>query len=229
MASEFERLAYETALRGLDKQQELLKELRSRTGVMLAAASLAASFLGTDAFRDPAPGLLLVLALVAFITSIGASVYILTPKEELTFSPAGSALYEGLYAQRDDLAEVYRRLAYELDRFWDSNSEGSPGCFARSASLRSRWWSRSCSWWRWSAVTSSEQWVLLRSQAADRSHLRLRHLLFLVSVGPRSPARTDRPSSFRRSPGGPAKATRSRIPALLSSHQCLADRHQAGA
>ena len=45
MAAEFERLAYETALRGLDKQEELLRELRSRTGVLLAAASLAASFL----------------------------------------------------------------------------------------------------------------------------------------------------------------------------------------
>ena len=122
MDAEFERLAYETALRGLDKQEELLGELRSRTGVLLAAASLAASFLGTDAFQDPSSVVLVApLALVAFITSIGASVYILTPKEDLTFSQAGSALYEGLFAYREDLAEVYRRLAYDLDRFWDSN------------------------------------------------------------------------------------------------------------
>jgi hypothetical protein len=37
MAAEFERLACETALRGLDKQEELLKELRSRTGVVYEA------------------------------------------------------------------------------------------------------------------------------------------------------------------------------------------------
>jgi hypothetical protein len=121
MDAEFERLAYETALRGLDKQEELLGELRSRTGVLLAAASLAASFLGTNAFQDPSSVVLVALALVSFITSIGASVYILTPKEDLTFSQAGSALYEGLFAYREDLAEVYRRLAYDLDRFWDSN------------------------------------------------------------------------------------------------------------
>jgi hypothetical protein len=46
MAGEFEKLAYEAALRGLDKQEGLLEELRTRTGVLLAASSLAASFLG---------------------------------------------------------------------------------------------------------------------------------------------------------------------------------------
>jgi hypothetical protein len=43
------------------------------------------------------------------------------PKENLFFSEAGAGLYEGLYEVRSDIAEVYRRLAYELDRFWDSN------------------------------------------------------------------------------------------------------------
>ena len=33
----------------------------------------------------------------------------------------GAGLYEGLFPVKDDLAEVYRRLAYELDRFWDIN------------------------------------------------------------------------------------------------------------
>ena len=46
----FERLAYEAAQRALDKQERLLEELRSRTGLLLAAASLAASFLGREAF-----------------------------------------------------------------------------------------------------------------------------------------------------------------------------------
>lgn len=64
-----------------------------------------------------------ITALVAFVVSIGASVYILMPKESLYFSEAGAGLYEGLYAVRNDIAEVYRRLAYELDRFWDSNDK----------------------------------------------------------------------------------------------------------
>jgi hypothetical protein len=33
----------------------------------------------------------------------------------------GAGLYEGLYHVKDDLAEVYRRLAYDLDRFWEDN------------------------------------------------------------------------------------------------------------
>jgi hypothetical protein len=37
------------------------------------------------------------------------------------FALVGAGLYEGLYEVKDDLAEVYRRLAYDLDRFWDDN------------------------------------------------------------------------------------------------------------
>jgi hypothetical protein len=65
MAGEFEKLAYEAALRGLDKQEGLLEELRTRTGVLLAASSLAASFLGQQAFQNPSPRGLAITALVA--------------------------------------------------------------------------------------------------------------------------------------------------------------------
>ena len=40
---------------------------------------------------------------------------------QLIFAEAGAGLYEGLYAVREDMPEVYRRLAYDLDRFWESN------------------------------------------------------------------------------------------------------------
>lgn len=123
MVGEFEKLAYEAALRGLDKQEGLLAEMRARTGVLLAASSLAASFLGQQAFRNPSPRGLVITALVAFVVSIGASVFILLPKKNLIFAEAGAGLYEGLYAVRSDMPEVYRRLAYDLDRFWDSNDK----------------------------------------------------------------------------------------------------------
>jgi hypothetical protein len=48
------RLAYESALRALDKQEQLLAELRARTGLLLAASSLAASFLGRPALENDA-------------------------------------------------------------------------------------------------------------------------------------------------------------------------------
>ena len=118
----YERLAYEAAQRALDKQEGLIEELRSRTGLLLAAASLAASFLGREAFAgDPKDGLAL-LALGAFLVAVAASVYILLPKGgKFIFALVGAGLYEGLYEVKDDLAEVYRRLAYDLDRFWDTN------------------------------------------------------------------------------------------------------------
>lgn len=120
----YEQLAYEAAQRALDKQERLLEELRSRTGLLLAAASLAASFLGREAFdADPKRGLA-ILALAAFLVAVGASVYILLPKsDKFIFALIGAGLYEGLYEVKDDLGEVYRRLAYDLDRFWEANDQ----------------------------------------------------------------------------------------------------------
>ena len=118
----FERLAYEAAQRALDKQVRLLEELRSRTGLLLAAASLAASFLGREAFADHPKRGLAIVALLAFLVAVAASVYVLLPKaDKFVFALVGAGLYEGLYDVKDDLAEVYRRLAYDLDRFWDDN------------------------------------------------------------------------------------------------------------
>ena len=123
MEGEFEKLADESALRGLDKQERYLEELRARTGVLLAASSLAASFLGQQAFRYPSPRGLVIVALLAFVVSIGAGVFILLPKKNLIFTQAGGGLYAGLVSLREDMPEVYRRLAYDLDRFWDSNDK----------------------------------------------------------------------------------------------------------
>jgi len=48
--------------------------------------------------------------------------YVLLPKTgKFIFALVGSGLYEGLYEVKDNLGEVYRRLAYDLDRFWEEN------------------------------------------------------------------------------------------------------------
>jgi hypothetical protein len=119
---DYERLAYEAAQRALDTQERLIDELRSRTGLLLAAASVAASFLGREAFaEDPRDGLAIV-ALVAFLVSVAASLDVLLPRSKgFAFAMVGAGLYEGLYEVKDDMAEVYRRLAYDLDRCWEDN------------------------------------------------------------------------------------------------------------
>jgi hypothetical protein len=45
----------------------------------------------------------------------------LVPRQSFTFSLRGPAIYEELYAFREDIAEVHRRLTYDLQRFWDAN------------------------------------------------------------------------------------------------------------
>lgn len=121
MGNSLAEIAYEASLRSLDKQEELLDEVRARTGLLLAASSLAASFLGRPALERAEPTII-ALALLAFAISTGASIYILLPKtKRFIFSLQGSAVYEKLFEFSDDLPELYRRLAYDLDRFWDEN------------------------------------------------------------------------------------------------------------
>ncbi len=119
--AEFEKLAYEAALRSLDKQEAYLEELKARTGALLAVSSIGASLLGQQAFQGPNPRGLVVAALLAFVISIGADVFVLLPKQDLVFGPKGFALYEKFFVICEDLPEVYRRLTYDLDRFWESN------------------------------------------------------------------------------------------------------------
>lgn len=123
MAGEFEKLAYDAALRSLDKQERLLEELRARTGVLLAASSVAITLLGQQAFRGPGGNVLTAIGLAAFVVSISGSVLILLPRNGLIFAEAGAKLYRSFFAIRDDLPEVYRRLAYLLDGFWEINEQ----------------------------------------------------------------------------------------------------------
>lgn len=123
MGNSLAEIAYEASLRSLDKQEELLDELRARTGLLLAASSLAASFLGRPALERAEP-VIVALALLAFAGSTAASIYILLPKtKRFIFSLQGSAVYEKLFEFGDDLPELHRRLAYDLDRFWDENDQ----------------------------------------------------------------------------------------------------------
>lgn len=119
--AELERIAYESAVRALDKQEKVVEELRARTGILLAASSLAASLLGTSALDDGHPFGLILLALAAFVVSLACSLFVLLPREGFVFAINGPEVYERLFAFREDPDELHRRLAYDLQRFWDGN------------------------------------------------------------------------------------------------------------
>jgi hypothetical protein len=116
-------LAYRSAAQALSQQDATLNELRSRTGVLLAADAVTASFLGAAALKNGSLNTTGVLALACFVLSIGAALYILLPRKGMRFSLNGPVVYTSLYAERDDPEELYRRLAYWLEEFWMHNQD----------------------------------------------------------------------------------------------------------
>ena len=116
-----ERLAFELASAALDRQERALDELRSRAGTLLAATSIATSFLGARALAERPARLTVVLALAAFTTSVLLTLYVLIPKENLIFSVRGTVLFEAEFDEPGGLAETHRRLAYWLERFRAGN------------------------------------------------------------------------------------------------------------
>jgi hypothetical protein len=114
-------LAFRTAAQALAQQEAGLNELRSRTGTLLAANAVTASFLGAAALKDGSLDTAGGLALFCFVLSLGAALYILLPRQGLRFSISGPVLYETLYPHRDDPEEGYRRSAYWLEEFWSAN------------------------------------------------------------------------------------------------------------
>lgn len=121
MVSSLEQIAYESSLRTLDRQEALVDELRARTGLLLAATSIATSLSGRATLTS-IPRIELVVIGATFVASICACLYILVPKKDrFFFSISGPRVYEGLYEFRQDMPEIWRRLSYDLDRFWKDN------------------------------------------------------------------------------------------------------------
>jgi hypothetical protein len=150
------RLAYDASLRALDQQQRVLEEIRSRTGILLAAASLSASFLGARAFDEHGIAALSFLALVALVVTLVVGTLVLVPREEFVFSVSGTVLYEDL-AEVDDQAEQHRYVAYWLDRSGSATSLRSRSSTADSSSRQAPSLRRSCSGPWPSAIPSIER------------------------------------------------------------------------
>jgi hypothetical protein len=116
-----EQLSYDLALRTLAQQERVLEELRARTGVLLTATAVVASFLGGRALQTSGDAWLTLPGAVAAVTSIVLSVYVLLPKPGLMFALHGSAVYEHFQAEGAPLPEVHRTLAYWSKSAWDDN------------------------------------------------------------------------------------------------------------
>lgn len=123
-ASLLAELSYDAGVRALDLQERAVEQLRSRTGILLAASSLTASFLGAQTIQhESGLSVLSGLALISLAVSVLLCVYVLLPKQVFEFSLNAPQVYESLFDLRDDEEEIRRRLAYWLEEFWQRNQD----------------------------------------------------------------------------------------------------------
>jgi hypothetical protein len=112
------RLALELSRSAVNDQAERLSDLRSRAGTLLAAASIAGSFSGlTHGTLDTVAA----LALIAYVASVGACIYVLMP-HRLSTEFRGSVL---LRASREAGAtdeEAYESAVNWLERIRSQNA-----------------------------------------------------------------------------------------------------------
>jgi hypothetical protein len=127
MASNVSELAYETAVASLRRQEEELNQLRQRTGMLLAAGSLVASFLGAETLGRQGTGAWTALAVIAFFLSAATCIYLLAPKSGLGFSVSGSQLYREFEGHGSNLDPVYVQLAEWLQGAWNDNQDKLDG------------------------------------------------------------------------------------------------------
>lgn len=119
--AKLEQEAHRIAAQALSQQEETLTELRARTGTLLTAASLVASFLGGQALTRHGLSIWVIAALAAFGISVVLSIYVLLPKTGLVFALDAPETYNALYDIREDGEEIDRRLAYWLQSFREKN------------------------------------------------------------------------------------------------------------
>ncbi len=110
---ETNRLAYELSRSALRDQADRLGDLKNRAGTLLAAASIAGSFLGVT---QGSVNTTAVLALVAYRVSVGTAVYTLLP-HELTTEFRGTALLRVVR----EVDEAYEATVGWLERIRGKN------------------------------------------------------------------------------------------------------------
>jgi hypothetical protein len=105
-----EETMHEAAVRALTQQEAALEALRARTGTVLTAASVIASFLGGQAITRNGLTHWVILALTAFGSVVLISLDALAPRR-LHFWIDTEAAYIALLPYQDDDRSIARALA----------------------------------------------------------------------------------------------------------------------
>jgi len=122
VARSVEELSFQLTADALAEQERTLHALRTRAGTIVAAASIAGSFLGATVSHSSLGGWG-IAALVVFVLCLASAIWVLLP-QQLTFAFRGAALLavsdrEGV----DDVTEAYRAAGRWIEPYLDDNRD----------------------------------------------------------------------------------------------------------
>jgi hypothetical protein len=118
-------LAFTEARRALEDQDTSVNELRTRAGVLIAAAAVTTSFFGGAAIADGKLGAAGWVAVGSFLVVGFAVLAILWPRHDWTFSVDAETFIYG-YLEPDeeeplDLPSIHRDLAFHMAASYKRN------------------------------------------------------------------------------------------------------------
>jgi hypothetical protein len=115
-------LAFEEGGRALDAQERAVNEVRSRAGVLIAAAAITTSFFGSRAIGAELSAWVWV-AVAAFIVVGGCVLTVLWPRSDWSFSAsAAEIIAEYIQPEPIEFPLVQRDLALHRSAAYDANA-----------------------------------------------------------------------------------------------------------
>jgi hypothetical protein len=121
VATSIPELTHDLSLRSLDEQESALNELRSRTGVLLAATAIAIALLGGRALDDGGRTVLELAGTAFAAVSFLLSVFVLAPKRDFAFVVDAATAHETFVGHDLGLDDVREALVYWNREAWEEN------------------------------------------------------------------------------------------------------------
>jgi hypothetical protein len=116
-------LAFEEAGRALDAQERAVNELRSRAGVLIAAAAITTSFFGSRAVAGEEFSSWVWVAVIAFAVVGGCVLMVLWPRSDWSFNAsAADIIAEYIEPEPVEFRLVQRDLALHRSAAYDRNA-----------------------------------------------------------------------------------------------------------
>lgn len=121
MATTISELTYDLSVRSLSQQESALNELRSRTGVLLAATAIAIALLGGRALDDGGRTVIDLAGAGLAIVSFTLSVFVLAPKRDFAFVIDAAEAHETFTQNHVGVDDAHAALIYWNREAWEEN------------------------------------------------------------------------------------------------------------